>query len=260
LSSFILRSSLPPDGLPISRQLVLSTTPNTEALRIQCLIHSYQLSRDVRRRKRIYHETHSFAALLREKDTTLYEKERTRNLDLDVDLTIRQCKAEELRWERNWPTIKNEWIVDSVRTSLSPTPPHDFFTQSYEEAFTKNHTPPPTKQMQTIIQASSTLSQTNISNLRTMEKDLLDEIAELEKTVTITTTSTTTTPRKSPFRKSLPPTPNITPSPSPDRSRTNGHNLRFMRSSSRLSRSSSESPLSSRAVSADHRMLVEETG
>jgi hypothetical protein len=255
LSSHILRLRLP-KRYPESKRLVLSSIPDVESLRVHCLSHTYQLSRNARRRKQIYQETQSFATLLREKDRILSEKERTCKHDLDVDLILHQCQMEEARWERSWTTIKNEWILDTLQKSLSPIPPIDFFSQSYQEAFT-NHKPSSKQRSPTTIQASSKQSETNIANLFAMDKQLSEEIAHLETTVTppssINTTTTPSPRRKSAsFRKSLPPTPLTTPSPSPEKSRTNAHNLRFTRSSSRLSQSSSESPRPLRRMASDH--------
>jgi hypothetical protein len=244
LSSYILRFSLPKE-FPESRRLVLGTgNVDSESVRVHVLMHTYQLSRDVRRRKQIYQETQSFAALLREKEQLLNEKERNRKKNLDFKGIVQQCSTEQSRWDRNWTTIKGEWILDSIKQSLSPTPPTNFFSQSYHTAFI-NHIPSPKRETPTIIQSSNTTSETNIANLVSLEKSLTEEIALLEKEL-----GPFTPTRKSSIRNSLPPTPTKTPSPSP--SRTNAYNLRFSRSASRLSRSSSESPRS--RMTAEHCM------
>jgi len=252
LSSYILRLRIP-KRFPESRRLALSTTPDIDSLRVHCLTHSYQLSQNARRRKQIHQETQSFATLLREKDRTLTDKEKSLKFDLDVNLINQQCRAEELRWERNWTTIRNEWIIETLRTTLHPKPPIDFLSQSYQDAFA-NKIPPTNKRPATLVHVSSTISETNIANLIALDKELTNEIAHLEATVPPTATAP---PRKSSLKKSLPPTPLTTPSPSPDKSRTsNAYNLRFTRSSSRLStRSSTEfphQPTSTRKMSSDH--------
>jgi hypothetical protein len=244
LSSHILCLRLP-NGLPESRRLALSNTPDVELARVHCLIHMYQLSLDTRRRKQIHRETQSFATLLKEKDRIVSEKERNLRKNIDIESIIQQCQAEESRWERNWTTIKAEWVVDALRKSLSATPPQDFLSLSYQEAFI-NRNPSFTQPSPTTIQISSILSQTNIANLIAMEKQLSDEITRLESTLR------PTPPRKSSLRKSLPPTINITPSTSPDKHKTNGYNLQFTRSPSRLSRSTSESPRSLTAMASEH--------
>ena len=163
LSSYILRLRIP-KRFPESRRLALSTNPDIESLRVHCLAHSYQLSQNARRRKQIHQETQSFAAVLREKDRTLTDKEKSLKFDLDVDLINQQCRAEELRWERNWTTIRNEWIIETLRTTLSPKPPIDFLSQSYQDAFA-NKIPSTTKRPATLVHISSTISETNIANL-----------------------------------------------------------------------------------------------
>jgi hypothetical protein len=218
---------------------------------VHCLTHSYQLSQNARRRKQIHQETQSFATLLREKDRNVTDKEKSLKFDLDVDLIHKQCRAEELRWERNWTTIRNEWIIETLRTTLSPRPPIDFLSQSYQDAFA-NKIPSTTKPPATLVRVSSTISETNIANLLAMDKELSAEIAHLEAAAP----PTTTPPRKSSIRKSLPPAPLTTPSPNSSKPRTNAYNLRFSRSSSRLStRSSTEFPhhsTTTTTMSSDH--------
>ena len=262
LSSYILRLRLP-KNYPESTRLALNPTPtDIESLRIHCLLHSYQLSRNARNRNQIHKQTQSFSRLLHEKDAKLSERERTCKRDLDVNLIFQQCQMEESRWEKNWTSIKNEWVLETLRKSLSSTPPIDFFSQSYQQAFS-NYKPTSKKSSPTIIQTSSKNSETNITNLLVIEKELLEEISHLE--TTIPPEVKTPTHRKSPssFRKSLPPTPLTTPSPSPEKSRMpngsgsggGGYNLRFVRSSSRLSTSSSESPRPMiRRMTSDHRI------
>src|SRR5262249_41342859 len=144
------------------------------------LMHNYKLSKDVRRRRRIHEETQSFARLLRQKEAELDEKERKRTNNLDVNAVNQQCAAEEARWDRNWPAIKGDWILTSVKNSISPTPPTDFFSQSYDEAF-RNHHPSFFKRPTTVIQLCSNATEQSISNFIALEKQLNDEIAALEK-------------------------------------------------------------------------------
>lgn len=104
---------------------------------------------------------------------------------------------------------------------------------------------------------SSASIRTSIANLGDMERDLEAQIARLETVLgplspsshgTGTgTSSVTTTPRKG-VRKSLPPTPVLTPNSSP-RGR-----LEFTRSYSRLERRASESPLRGRGLISEHGM------
>jgi hypothetical protein len=116
----------------------------------------------------------------------------------------------------------------------------DFLSQSYKEAY-YNHSPSFSIPSPSTIQISTNSSKANISNLLALEKQLSDDIATLE---TIVTPQTSPREKRS-NRYSMPPTPRITPSPTDKK--TNGFNLQFTRSMSRLSRSSSESPRSMRS-------------
>jgi hypothetical protein len=217
-----------------------------EALKVHCLLHSYQLARDVRKRRQIYQDTQSFSKVLREKEDILRQKERSRKTDVDVDSVMRDIEGEKSRWERNWTSIKGEWVLDTLKTSLSPSSSTDFFSQSYEDAFA-NNTPSSTNQFTpSIIQQSSSHAEESISSFVTIEKDLAAEMTRLEGLL-----GHNTPPRRSSLRKSLPPTM-PSPSPSAEKTRTNGYNLRFSRSVSRLSRSASESPRSSRTLAPEH--------
>ena len=226
-----------PKGYNESRDLVLDANPDPEILKAHVLMHNYKLSKDVRRRKQIHEETQSFSRLLRQKELELVEKERKRTNNLDVDAINQHCAAEEARWDRHWPGIKGDWILTSIKNSISPTPPIDFFSQSYEQAF-RNHHPNFLKRAPSVIQLCSNATQQNISNFIALEKQLNEEIGSLEKEL-----GHVTPPRNSSIRKSLPPTPNKTPSP-----RVNANGLKFQRSVSRLSRASSESP----RINKDH--------
>lgn len=209
-------------------------------------MHSYQLARDVRKRKQLHQETQSFAKLLREKEEVLRQKEHSQRSTVDIESVKQDIDREKQRWERNWTAIKGEWVLDTLRTSLSPSASTDFFSQSYADAYA-NYAPssinPPA---QTVIQESSARAEENISKYESMEKDLSAEITRLEGLL-----GHNTPPRRSSFRKSMPPSL-PTPSPSPEKPRTNGYNLRFSRSVSRLSRSASESPRSQRTLAPEH--------
>ena len=210
-------------------------------LQVQCLVHSYQLSKDVRRTDQIRRKTHSFAKILHEQDGELSEKERTRNRKLDVESIHLQCSTEQSRWERNWPTIKNEWILDSIRSQISPIPlSTHFFSQDYHTAFHNPQSSNPASPT-SVIQSSTRTVENNISNLLTTQSLLTSEITRLESLLQTPSPS----PRKSSLRKSLPTAPSLTPSTSPSRT----HGLKFSRSSSRLSHSESTSP---RTMAAKH--------
>src|SRR5271170_2930823 len=91
LSSYILRIKVP-DGFTESKRLALSTIPcDNETLQVHCLVHSYQLSKHVRTRRKIHNETQSFAHLLHDQDQELSDKEKTRNRNLDVEGIHQQC-------------------------------------------------------------------------------------------------------------------------------------------------------------------------
>ena len=245
LSSYILRVTLP-KPYSASHRLALESSPDVESLQVHCLMHSYQLARDVRKRKQVNGETQSFAKVLLEKEELLNQKERMQTTKVDVDSVVQDITAEKQRWERNWTTMKGDWVLDGLRTTISPLSPTHFFTQSYQDAFA-NHTPSSANQpTPTVIQASSALADENISRFVTMERDLSAEITRLEGLL-----GHHTPPRRSSFRKSLTPAPR-TPSPSPEKQRANGYNLRFSRSMSRLSRSASESPKSPRSLTSDN--------
>jgi len=232
----------------VSREVALSATPDPEVLQVHCLMHSYKLSRDLQNRKRIRLETMSFANLLKEKDTRLTARERNLNRNLDINAVIQQCRAEESRWDRNWTSVKGEWVLNAIRATLSSTPPPDFFGQSYDQAFTE-HNPIYTKQSVSVIQASSNTFESNIANLLSMEQEISEDIVRLETAV-----SSLHTPKKSSSRKSLPQTahthsryPSLS---SPDRPKPSKRSsLQFTKSSSsisQLSRRASESPCSMR--------------
>jgi len=224
-----------------------------ETLQVHCLLHSYQLSKNVRTRRRIHQETQSFSQLLHEQDRDLSHKEKTRNRNLDIPSIHQQCTQEQSRWERNWPTIKNEWILDSIRTHLSPHPPTThFLSQPYHTAFHNPHSVHTPTTPASIVHSSTRTIETNISQLRTTQSHLTAEIARLEAQVQRTQHSPSITPRKGSLRKSLPPTPSLTP-PSPTGARGAGHGLRFSRSPSRSDRSESVSP-SRRSMAAEHGM------
>lgn len=221
---------------------------------MHCLIHTYQLSRDARRRKQVREDTRRFAQVLVEQETRLDEKDRKRKTHLDYDSIVNACAAEKSRWERNWTSIKGEWILESLRNSLSPTPPIDFLSQSYEDAFSIK-TPSSTKPSWNIISGSSTQCENSISALQAQESLLQEEITRLESIV-----GPATPPRKSSVRKSMPPTKSLPPSvsTSPSSTKSNGSNLRFSRSASRLSTASistceSKSP---RTMDAEHGILT----
>lgn len=261
LSSYILRSTLPHD-YPSSRQLALHPAPSPDLLRIHCLLHTYQLARDVRARRKIRKDTQSFSKLLHSKDNELTAKEKAQKTKLNYESIVEDCRIEEQRWERNWTALRGEYIIDNLKTTLTPIPPVDFFSQSYEEAFKQHGIPSQVVQPRSCIQSSSTNITTNIANLKEMEKDLHAQIHRLETVlgpinpVTVASPGGTASPggsgvhgspRKS-FRKSLPPTPITTPGSSPRR--VGG--LEFTRSYSRLERRASESPSSSRELATEH--------
>ena len=225
LSSYILRTKLPQEAFHGSHNLVLEPGEGQQ-VKTHALIHSYTLSKDIRRRKQVYRDTQSFARLLREKDTFLAQKEKSRKQNLDIDSIHRDCQSEIQRWERNWTSIKGEWILDHVRSTLSPIPPTDFFSQSYTEAF-DNYSPDKIRLPTNIIQHASHASQNNISHLHAMEKSLNEEIKRLESEV-----APATPPRRTSVRKSMPPTTLAPPSP--------GNAIQFRRTMSRLGRSVSE--------------------
>jgi hypothetical protein len=116
LSSFILRRQLPA-AFPDSRGLVLRDDPDIELTRAHCLIHSYQLSKDTRRRNQIRKETNSFSTLLQNKDKELSNRERNLNPNLDADVIFQQCINEKARWEKNWNTVRGEWILTSLKST-----------------------------------------------------------------------------------------------------------------------------------------------
>jgi hypothetical protein len=232
---------------------------------VHCLIHTYQLSRDVRRRHQIHTSTQSFARLLHEKSTHLTLKEKAQTHKINYPSILQDCRLEESRWERNWTTpLRGEYILDTLKTTLTPFPPTDFFSQSYEEAF-GNYVPCVVTAPRSCIQSSSNSITTNITNLMDMEKDLHAQITRLETVLgpinpVITSSggsgglspNVKTTPRKTSLRKSLPPTPITTPGSSP---RRGGGGLEFTRSYSRLERRASESPLSARGLTSEHGIL-----
>ena len=182
-------------------------------------------------------------------------------MQINYPSILQDCRAEEARWERNWTALRGEFLLDSIKATLSPRPPSDFFTQSYEEAF-RNYDPSSygTSVPRSCIQSSSNGINTNIANLVDMEKDLYAQITRLETVLgpinpVITGTgggSPHTTPRKTSLRKSLPPTPITTPGSSP---RRGGTGLEFTRSYSRLERRTSESPLSARGLASEHGII-----
>jgi hypothetical protein len=224
----------------------MSTTPDIGSLRVHCLLHTYQLAQDVRKWRQINAETQSFAKLLREKEQVLKDKERNQKTNIDLDSLAQDTETEKHRWERNWTAIKGEWVLDTLRTTLSPSSSTNFFSQSYIDAFA-NHTPSSTHQpTQTAIQLSSNLTEESIAKSVAAEQELSAEITRLESFL-----GHNTPPRRSSIRKSMPLTL-PTPSPSPEKTRMNGYNLRFSRSMSRLSRSASESPKSRRMLAPEH--------
>jgi hypothetical protein len=235
LSTYILREKLPTATTHNAKLAVAGV--DVELLRRFCLLCEYELSRDIRRRKKVRQETQAFAKLLRDKDMMLREKERTRKTNIDFDQLNKDCLAEETRWERNWTAIKGEWVLESLKATLSRTPPTDFFSQPYDVAF-HNHSPAHLKPPTTVIQSACSTSQTNISHLLTVEKDLEEEIKLLEIQV-----GKETPPRRGSLRRSLPATRAVTPSPE-----KTSQVIQFQRSMSRLGSSGSESP---------HRLLPE---
>jgi hypothetical protein len=199
------------------------------------LIHLYALSKDVRRREKLRRDTQSFSRLLREKDENLTKKENARQPYLDIPSIHKDCQSEIARWEKCWNATKGEWILDTVRSTLSPVPPTDFFSRSYDEAF-KEYNPDKSRCPSNIIQQTSLGTEKSIVHLRDMQISLNEEIKRLEVEVN------SATPRKASVRKSMPPPPSSNPStPSP---------LQSKRSVSRIGRSVSEEP-QSRAVPND---------
>ena len=256
VSSDILRHTLPKDYRS-SRTLALSSSPSPSLLQIHCLMHLSRLSADVRRRHQIHHQTQSFSRLLHTKHHQLTQKEAAQTKKINYPSIVQDCRSEESRWERNWTTIKAEYILDTLKETLTPVPPTDFFSQTYEEAFKRHDGPEKAEKPKSIVVGSSASIRTSIANLGDMERDLEAQIARLETvlgplspshgTGTGTSSATTTTPRKG-VRKSLPPTPVLTSSSSP-RGR-----LEFTRSYSRLERRASESPLRGRGLISEHGM------
>lgn len=227
-------------------------------------MHLSRLSTDVRRRHQIHHQTQSFSHLLHTKHSQLTQKEAAQTNKINYPSLVQDCRVEESRWERNWTTLKGEYILDTLKETLTPVPPLDFFSQSYEEAFTRHGGPEKAERAKSIVVGSSASIRSSIANLGDMERDLEAQIVRLETVLgplspssygagTGTGTgssSATTTPRKG-VRKSLPPTPVLTPSSSP-RGR-----LEFTRSYSRLERRASESPLRGRGLVSEHGIFVE---
>ena len=238
LSTYVLRNKIPTKTFRGSRKL-LEEPKAEDVVKVHELIHLYALSKDIRRRNQVHKETQSFSKLLREKDAVLTQKEKSRPQYLDIDSVHKDCNSEVIRWERYWTAIKGDWILENIRATLSPTPPSDFFSQSYEEAF-KNYAPDKPKVPGNIIQHATNTSQNNIANLRAMEISLHEEIKRLEGEVTPATPS-----RRTSLRKSMPPVPSTLAPPSPK----NG--IQFKRSMSRLGRSVSEEP-PSRGMASEH--------
>lgn len=134
--------------------------------------------------------------------------------------------------------------------SLPHPPTTHFLSQPYNTAFHHhNHHPSSSLTQPSIIHTSTRTVSTNISALLATQAHLTGEVARLEAVVQ--RPHSPTTPRKGSLgRKSLPPTPSLTPSPTTARA---SHGLRFSRSSSRLDkRSESVSP--ARSLAAEHRM------
>jgi hypothetical protein len=200
---------------------------------------SYTLSKHTRQHSEIYKNTQSFARLLKEKEKLQSQKERSRKQNIDIAHIHNQCSAEISRWQQNWASIKAEYILDSLSSTLSPHPPTEFLSQSYNNAFNNIH-PRTTAPSSSPITQSSKSSQTTMTQLIQLEKDLTMECARLETIVS------PIAPRKAgSLRKSLPPTMR-TPEASPKKR----EGLHFTRSMERLVRSVSESP---RAMRMDKR-------
>jgi hypothetical protein len=241
LSSYILKRSIP-ETFPESKRLALHPCPSNEAVKVHCLMHSYTLSKHTRQHSEIYGNTQHFAKLLNEKDKVQSQKERSRKQNIDIPQIHNQCSNEISRWTQNWTAIKAEYILTSLSSTLSPLPPTEFLSQSYDNAFKNIHprTPPPSTSP--IIQSSKS-SQTTMTQLIQLEKELTLECARLEALVS------PPGPRKTgSLRKSLPPTTR-TPEVSPRKR----EGLHFTRSMERLVRSVSESP---RAMRMDKRHCI----
>jgi len=237
LSSHILRQTLP-NRYPSSTRLALSPPPtkpyDIDLLRTHNLLHTYTLSHLARQRQKARVQACSFSRLLHEKATDLAAREKRSTHTLDFKTVVSSCDAELARWERHWTNIRNDWVLESLKKALSPEPPTEFFSLSYEKAFARNTALEEKRPIQTTITSATGQSESNIANLIAAEHSLKDEITALEASNSIASTpSRASTPdlRRTSLRgrKSLPPTPVKTPSPN------RGAQLQFKRSTSRLS-------------------------
>jgi hypothetical protein len=195
----------------------------------------------VRQRTRIHQHTQSFAKKLHDQESLLSQKERKRRQGIDIPGVHAQCTSEISRWNQNWTAIKGEYILTSLSTTLSPTPPIEFLSQSYLSAFSNLPTSTPAPSQSPITQSSQAARNT-ITNLVQLEKELTQECARLES---VLSPGPAWTPRKGSLRKSLPLPPAGPSTPSPRKR----DGLHFTRSMDRLVRSVSESPRTGRLES-----------
>jgi len=213
-------------------------------LRIQvwCLVCEYVLSKDVCYRRTLREKTSTFSALLRDHEGNVERKEKNLNPDIEFGKVVRESENEYSRWTKHWIGLQGEWFLQTLQQQLSSIPPKEFLSQSYTEAFLRQ-TPITQKKKASIVHASSTTSQSQISALQDKELDLKDEIIRLEKELAIHSPQRNGV-SNTPGRSSLPSTPSKAVKTS-ERRTSERNGLAFLRkedSSAVKRRSVSESP------------------